>query len=133
MIPVPKEIYTLTNLQLEIMSLIWARGGATVAEVHEALEEAHGLARKTVGTLLFRLEAQGLLTHREEGREYVYEATVSRDAVERATVGNVLKRLFRGDVAAMVSHALEAEDVERQDVERLRRMLEQWTPERRED
>ena len=118
-----KELHRLTDLQLEIMSVIWARGEATVAEVHEALEERLGLARKTVGTLLFRLEGQGVLTHREEGREYVYAAAVSRDAVERATVGSLLRRLFHGNVAAMVSHALDAEEVAPGDVARLRRML----------
>jgi predicted transcriptional regulator len=122
----PKEIHKLTELQIEILSFLWARGEATVAEVHDALGDRLGLARKTVGTLLFRLESQGVLTHREDGREYVYRATVSRDAVERATVGSVLRRLFRGDVTAMVSHTLEADEVGPADVERLRRMLERW-------
>lgn len=127
-----KELHRLTDLQLEIMNVVWARGEATVAEVHGALEERLGLARKTVGTLLFRLEGQGVLTHREEGREYVYAAAVSRDAVERATVGSVLRRIFHGNLAAMVSHALDAEDVKPGDVERLRRMLTARDGERRE-
>ena len=122
----PREIHRLTDLQLEIMSVLWARGEATVAQVHDAVGERLGLARKTVGTLLFRLEGQGVLAHREEGREYVYRASVTRDEVERATIGNVLRRLFRGDVAAMVSHALEAEEVDPRDVERLRRLLDAY-------
>jgi len=129
---VPKEIHRLTDLQLELMDVLWARGEATVVEVHDAVGERLGLARKTVGTLLSRLEGQGVLTHREEGREYVYRATVSRDEVERATIGNLLRRLFRGDVAAMVSHALEAEEVDARDVERLRRLLDTY-PEREEE
>jgi hypothetical protein len=44
----------------------------------------------------------------------------------------VLGRLFRGDVAAMVSHALRAEEVEPGDVERVKEMLERWTAEREE-
>lgn len=127
-----KELHRLTDLQVDVLAVLWERGEATVAEVHQALERAHGLARKTVGTLLFRLEQQGVIGHREDGREYVYSARVTRDQVERAAVGSVLGRLFRGDVAAMVSHALRAEEVEPGDVERLREMLDRWSAEREE-
>lgn len=120
-----RHLHRMTDLQLEIMNVIWARGEATVAQVHAAIEPRRRLARKTVGTLLSRLNAQGVLAHREDGREYVYRAAVAREEVERATIGNVLKRLFRGDVAAMVSHALRAEDVRPGDVERLRRLLDE--------
>jgi BlaI family transcriptional regulator, penicillinase repressor len=124
-----RHLHQMTDLQLEIMNVIWARGEATVAQVQAAIEPRHRLARKTVGTLLSRLDAQGVLAHREEGREYVYRPAVARADVERATIGNVLKRLFRGDVAAMVSHALEADDVRPGDVERLRRLLDEHADE----
>ena len=121
-----KELHRLTELQIEVLGVLWKKGEATVADVHQALEPSTGLARKTIGTLLFRLEQQGVIRHREEGREYLYAACVTREQVERATVGSVLGRLFRGDVAAMVSHALRAEEVEPGDVDRLREMLERW-------
>ena len=127
-----KELHRLTELQIEVLGVLWKRGEATVADVHQALEPATGLARKTIGTLLFRLEQQGVIGHREEGREYVYSARATREQVERATVGSVLGRLFRGDVAAMVSHALRAEEVEQGDVERVTEMLDRWTAEREE-
>lgn len=115
------------------MNLLWTRGEATVAQVHDALGDRLRLARKTVGTLLFRLERHGVLTHREDGREYVYRALVTRDEVERATVGNLLRHVFRGDVSAMVSHALEVQEVDAEDVARLRHMLEEWDAEPREE
>lgn len=126
------QLHRLTDLQTEVLGVLWSRGEATVADVHQALEPSTGLARKTIGTLLFRLERQGVIGHREDGREYVYSARVTREQVERATVGSVLGRLFRGDVAAMVSHALRADEVAPGDVERLREMLDRWTAEREE-
>jgi BlaI family penicillinase repressor len=127
-----KELHRLTDLQVEILGVLWRKGEATVADVHQALEPSTALARKTIGTLLFRLEQQGVVGHREEGREYVYSARATREEVERAAVGSVLGRLFRGDVAAMVSHALRAEEVEPGDVERLKVMLERWSADREE-
>ena len=121
-----KDLHELTDLQLSIMHEIWKRDRATVTDVHDALLDATGLAKKTVGTMMARLEKQGFLTHFVEGREYVYEATVSRQEVRRAKVHNVLDGLFGGSLPSMVSHALEAREVEADDLERVRQMLNEW-------
>ena len=121
-----KHLHALTDLQLQIMGAVWDRGEATVGDVHGALVERTALARKTVGTLLGRLEQQGLLAHREDGREYVYRATVSREEVGRATARNLLARLFQGDLSAFVSQALDATEVDSGDVERVRELIDDW-------
>ena len=121
-----KELHQLTDLQLEIMDVVWERGRTTVAEVHEALLPRTGLARKTIGTLMGRLEKQGILAYDTDGREYVYRAAVSRGEVGRAKVGNLLSRLFQGNVSALLSHALEREEVRPGDVERVREMIDRW-------
>jgi BlaI family transcriptional regulator, penicillinase repressor len=131
MSPSRKALHGLTDLQLQILGAVWDRGEATVAEVHGAIEAGPALARKTVGTMLLRLEQQGLLDHREEGREYVYRATVSREEVQRATVGNVLARLFRGDVTSLLSQALRADEVRPGDVDRVRDMLADFDAKKR--
>ncbi|HEY0139771.1 MAG TPA: BlaI/MecI/CopY family transcriptional regulator [Thermoanaerobaculia bacterium] len=118
-----KDLHELTDLQLAIMQEVWKRGTATVTDVHDALVDATGLAKKTVGTMMMRLEKQGFLVHAAEGREFVYEPTVSRAEVGKAKVRNVLDHLFGGSLPALVSHALEAKDVAPGDVERVRALI----------
>lgn len=118
-----KDLHELTDLQLAIMQEVWKRGTASVTDVHEALLDATGLAKKTVGTMMMRLEKQGFLVHSAEGREFIYESTVSRAEVGKAKVRNVLDRLFGGSLPALVSHALEAKDVAPGDVERVRALI----------
>lgn len=126
-----KDLHELTDLQLAIMNEIWKRDRATVTDVHDALIDDTGLAKKTVGTMMARLEKQGFLSHFAEGREFVYEAAVSREQVRHAKVHNVLDALFGGSLPSMVSHALAAGDVAPGDLERVRELLQQW--EQRED
>lgn len=121
-----KDLHELTDLQLSIMHEIWKRERATVTDVHDALIDSTGLAKKTVGTMMARLEKQGILTHYAEGREYVYEAAVSRHEVRRAKVSNVLDGLFGGSLPSLVSHALEAKHVAPDDVDRVRELLQEW-------
>ena len=73
--------------------------------------------------MMTRLEKQGFLEHTAEGREFVYEPTVSEEEVGRAKVRNIVDRLFGGSVTALVSHALEAKDVKPGDVERVRSLI----------
>ncbi|HVS04264.1 MAG TPA: BlaI/MecI/CopY family transcriptional regulator [Thermoanaerobaculia bacterium] len=121
-----KELHALTDLQLAILDVLWRRGEATASEVHEELVDSLGLARKTVGTLLTRLEKQRVLTHRSAGREFVYRAAVTRREVGRATVRNVLQRLFHGSLPALVNQALESEEVKPGDVQRVQELIAAW-------
>jgi len=121
-----KNLHELTDLQLAIMGEIWSRGTASVTDVHEALLDATGLAKKTIGTMMARLEKQGFLVHYADGREFIYEPTVTRYEVGRAKMRNVLDRLFGGSLPALVSHALEAKDVGAGDIERVRALITEW-------
>ncbi len=114
----------LSELQLAVMRALWRRGEASVAQVHEELEPERGLAPTTVATLLSRLEKRGLLTHRTDGRVYIYTPTVSEQEVRRSMVADLTARLFQGDAAALVSHLLSSREIAPGDRERVRALLE---------
>jgi predicted transcriptional regulator len=106
------------------MRVLWARGEASAAAVHAALHPERGLAPTTIATMLRKLEKKGVVTHRAEGRQYIYRATVARSDVQRSMVATLVDRLFEGDAAALVHHLLHEGDVERQELERLRALLD---------
>lgn len=93
----------LSDLQLALMRILWDRGEATAAEVHEALHD-RALAPTTVATLLTRLEKRGLVSHSARGRSFVYRADVSEHEVRRSMLAKLTEFFFAGDPAALVSH-----------------------------
>ena len=115
--------HTLGELQHAIMQVLWTRDEATVAEVHNALYDSRGLAPTTIATMLRKMEDKGVVAHRVEDRHFVYQATVSEDAVRSTMVGELLDRLFAGDPAALVSHLVADHDIDEAEVERLRALL----------
>lgn len=121
-----KNLHELTDLQLAIMREVWSRGTAGVTDVHDALLDATGLAKKTIGTMMARLEKQGFLTHTLDGREFLYAPAVTREDVSRAKVSNVLDGVFGGSLPDLVSHALEAKDIKPGDVARVRKLIAEW-------
>jgi predicted transcriptional regulator len=117
----------LTELQLEIMAVLWERGEATAIEVREALRPRRELAQTTVSTLLSRLERRSVVTHRTEGRQYVYRAQVEEARVRRSMVSEfseMADRLFAGDLTEMVTQLLDESDVDAADLARVREMIE---------
>lgn len=119
-----QESVGLTGLQLSILHVLWERGEATTQQVWEALNAERKLALTTVATLLSRLERKAVLTHRREGRQYVYRATVTRSEVRRSKVRELTETLFGGDATALLSHLVHADDVDAEELERIREMID---------
>jgi BlaI family transcriptional regulator, penicillinase repressor len=116
-------LLALTDLQIELMRVLWARGEATVVQVHRDLSAARELAQPTVATLLSRLEKKGAIAHRTEGRQFVYRALVSEADVRRTMVGQIADVLFGGDVPELIHQLLSERAVSADDLAEVRRLL----------
>lgn len=117
------EDNNLSDLQVAVMRVLWQRGEALVADVHEALQEQRGLAPTTIATVLSRLERRGLVRHRTQGRQFVYAPAVSEEEIRTSMLASLTSRLFNGDATALVSHLLRSRDMEAGDLEKVRALL----------
>jgi len=116
----------LSELQLALVQALWELGEGSVAQVQEILQrEGRDLAPTTVATILRRLEGQGWVAHREQGRTFIYRATVSHKRAAGRMLDNLADSLFGGDLPALVSHLLESRKVERREIEEIRRLIAQ--------
>ncbi|HXU46323.1 MAG TPA: BlaI/MecI/CopY family transcriptional regulator [Thermoanaerobaculia bacterium] len=113
----------LGDLQLAILRVLWARGEATVSEVHEALEDERGLAPTTIATMLTKMEKKGVVEHRSEGRRFVYLPQVSEGEVQRSMVATLTSQLFQGDVSALVNHLLFEHPISARELGELRGLI----------
>lgn len=113
----------LGDLQLAIVRVLWDRGEASVAEVHDALRD-RGLALTTIATMLRKLEEKGAVAHREQGRLFVYRAKVAAEEVQSHLVGELVDRLFDGKPLDLVSHLLQEGEIGLDDLESLRERIE---------
>jgi BlaI family penicillinase repressor len=116
-------LHRLGNLQLRIMKALWTRNEATVAEVQQSLIGAPPLAYTTVATMLRKMENRSLVSHRTEGRSFIYRAAVAEDAVTRSMADDLLDRVFEGNLSDMVSHLLSTREVSRQELRKLERLI----------
>jgi BlaI family penicillinase repressor len=115
----------LGSVQLRIMRVLWARGEATAREVTDDLSARETIAHSTVQTLLRKLEAKGAVAHERRDRTFVFRPLVQEEAVSRTSLRDVLDRVFQGSVVGLVSHLLDNEKVSPEELERLRRLIDE--------
>ncbi|MEX0715384.1 MAG: BlaI/MecI/CopY family transcriptional regulator [Planctomycetaceae bacterium] len=115
----------LSRLQLAVMQVLWERGRATVADVQEAIRTDQELAYSTLATILRRMERQGVVQHTVEGRTYLYEPLLAPENVGHSLIGDLVERVFAGSPSRLVSHLLESQSVDADELARIRAMIDE--------
>ena len=113
----------LSDRELDVMLVLWARGSGTVAEVREALPDP--LAYTTVLTVLRTLEEKGFVGHEEEGKAHRYLPLVARERAGRSALTRMVDKLFDGSPELLLTQLVSDRKLSPQDIRRLRKILDQ--------
>ena len=114
---------SFTERESDIMAVLWERGPSTVAEVRAHLSDE--LAYNTVLTMLRILEEKGYAGHREEGRAYRYHARVRREQAAESAVRGLVRRLFGGSPAMLMTQLVRQRDLPEDELKRLRELIDE--------
>jgi predicted transcriptional regulator len=90
----PKPSITLTDAELRLMKLLWARGESSVSDLQTALPESDGLAYTSILTTVRILETKGYVRHRKQGRAFLYTAVVQETQAGSTALRQTLARFF---------------------------------------
>ncbi len=120
--PEPK----LGDLELQILNVLWARGGAaTVREVLEALPGSPKPVYTTVLTMMRLMHEKGYLDRNEQGRAHIYSARLREQRIKRGLVRTLINTAFRGSAEALLVRLLEEEKLSQEELMRIRAMIEE--------
>jgi predicted transcriptional regulator len=117
----------VTDRELEIMKILWARGKASVREVQEDLNRDAGpVAYSTVQTLLNIMEdKKGLVRHVVEGRTFIYHPKKSSERTIRELTRRFVDRVFDGALDRVMVALLDSKPATAEDLQRLRAMIDE--------
>jgi predicted transcriptional regulator len=120
----PDSLPPLSDVQLEIMDIVWKHAEVTLGEVWKALSEHRSVTRSTIQTQLTRLVEKGWLQARPDGKVFHYRATCPRTPA----LQNILQRLanaaFRGSTEGVVLTLLEGKTLDKEEADRIRAMID---------
>ncbi len=116
----------LTELELEIMQIVWKHGEVTVKDLFEALREAgRPLALPSIRTMLSILQDKGFVKRRPAGRGHAYRATVSAHEGRRRILKDIIERAFEGSASSLVTALVNGELVSEKEIEEVKHLIEQ--------
>lgn len=115
-----------TASELGILHVLWERGPSTVREVHEALSAHKPVGYTSVLKLMQIMTAKGTVRRDEQQRAHVYEAVQPAEKTKRQLAADVLQRVFDGSASELMMHALAGRKTSKEEVEELRRLLDEY-------
>ena len=114
-----------TELELEILKVLWEESPLLVRDVRVRLEERAGrvLAHSSVITMLNIMHRKRYLRRRKDGKSYWFSPRVEKDSVTGQMMTDIASRLFDGSTSAMVLNLLETTDVDADELAEIRRLI----------
>ena len=115
----------LSRRERQMMDILYARGRATAAEIHEALPDPPTYS--AVRAKLRVLEEKGHIRHEEESLRYVYMPTLPRDTARRSALRHVVSTFFEGSVEQAVAALIDlsAAKLDDRELDRIAHLIEE--------
>jgi len=120
-----KRIPKISESEWQVMRVLWTQAPATANDVVEALAGSTTWKPKTIKTLLGRLVKKRALGFEKQGRAYLYHPLVDEPECVKAESRSFLRRVYGGALVPMVVNLLEDEELSPDELDELRRILDE--------
>lgn len=114
----------LTDVELELMTILWRIGEGNVAQVLEKLPEGRDLAYTSVSTILRILEQKKILKTRKEGRSHIYIPLLSKTDYEAKTVMHMVDNIFEGAPTSLIKRLLDTVSIDDRELKEIKKIIE---------
>jgi BlaI family transcriptional regulator, penicillinase repressor len=112
----------LTQRELDIMSVLWDLGEATVTEVRDRVDP--DLAYTSISSMIRTLEIKGYVSHRRgEGKTHVYFPAIEPEAAGKSALGRVLDKIYGGSPIKLLAHLVDQRRLSDKELARMRDLL----------
>jgi BlaI family penicillinase repressor len=112
----------LTQRELDIMSVLWDKGEATVTEVRDSVDP--NLAYTSISSMIRTLELKGYVSHRRgEGKTHVYFPVIDPETAGESALGRVLDKIYGGSPIKLLAHLVEQNRLSDKELARMRELL----------
>ena len=116
----------ISDAELDVMEALWgADGPLTAADVADRIEKHRDWSLATVKTMLSRLAAKGALTHKEDGRRFLYSPSIRREDYVGHESRRFVERLFGGRLSPLVARLAEEDGLDDEDIAAIEALLKE--------
>ena len=125
-----KSLDHFGQLQRAVIEIVWELGEASVRQVWKQLFRKKELAYTTVLTAMQRLERDGWLSHRVDGKKHIYLPTKTREQAGVGSVRKFVQRMFDGNALLLFRQLVEEGELSDKELRELQKLINQKREER---
>jgi predicted transcriptional regulator len=114
-----------TEVEMQILRILWDLGPSPVREIHLRLEAAKGTNYSTTVKMLAVMLQKGLLKRDEWAQPHVYRAALTRARVGKRMLDDLVEKVYNGSAMSLVLQALSSGKATKEELDEVRRMLDQ--------
>ncbi len=114
-----------SNLELQVLSVLWRRGPSTVREALEAMPDGKQRAYTTILSVMQGLEKKRLVAHRSKGNTHIYRARTSERKAAAPILKDLVRNVFGGSVSSVMQHLIDEEGIGEDELREIRALLDQ--------
>ncbi len=115
-----------TDAELEILTVLWSIGPATVRGVYDVINRRRQAQYSTILKFMQIMAEKGLVRRDEKQRAHVYKAARPREWTQRQLAGDLLERAFSGSAKALLVGALAARKATKEELAEMRKLLDEY-------
>ncbi len=120
-----QETIKATEAELEILNILWARGPATVREVHEKLSLTKDTGYTTTLKVMQNMLEKKLVSRNANSKIHVYTAIVDKEQAQGQMVQKMIDSMFNGSAMQLVMQALGNHKTTKKELDQIKEYLEQ--------
>ena len=113
-----------TEVELQILNVLWEQGASTVRQVHDALQLEKETNYATTVKMLVVMFEKGLVTRDQSVRPQLYKPAVTRKSTQKRVLKNVVEKMFAGSSSSLVLQALSTGKTNEDELAQIRELVE---------
>lgn len=114
----------LTEVELQLMNVIWSLGSCTVKEVQTEISKDRELAYTSIATIMKILETKGIIKSTKNDKAHLYVSLISKENYEGQSLEHLAENLFQGDHSQMVMRLINDTHLTKKDLEAIKKVLD---------
>lgn len=115
----------LTEVELQILKILWELGPSPVRDVHARLNAEKGTNYSTSVKMLSVMLEKGLVKRDESASPLIWRAAVTRNSTGKRMVKDLVDKVYDGAAMSLVLHALKSAKASTEELGEVRRLLDE--------
>lgn len=113
----------ISEAEFEVMEVIWEKEPVSTNEIVNAVIENHNWNMRTIHTLISRLDKKGAISHKKDGRTYIYSSIVEKKDYVKSKSKSFIEKFYDGAANKMVLNFIENNMLSQEDIQELKNIL----------